>query len=89
MRGARRAGTVGMPLPGVEMRITDRETGAEVPSGEIGMLQIRGPNVFIGYWRMPEKTREELLDDGFLLPAISPWSTNKAMCISSVATKTW
>lgn len=65
--GARRAGTVGMPLPGVEMRITNRETGEEVPSGEIGMLQIRGPNVFIGYWRMPEKTREELLDDGFFI----------------------
>lgn len=65
--GARRAGTVGMPLPGVEMRITNRETGDEVPLGEIGMLQIRGPNVFIGYWRMPEKTREELLDDGFFV----------------------
>lgn len=65
--GARRAGTVGMPLPGVEMRITNRETGAEVPRGEIGMLQIRGPNVFIGYWQMPEKTREELLDDGFFI----------------------
>ena len=65
--GARRAGTVGMPLPGVEMRITNRETGDEVPLGEIGMLQIRGPNVFIGYWRMPEKTREELLDDGFFI----------------------
>lgn len=66
-KGARRAGTVGMPLPGVEMRITNRETGDEVPLGEIGMLQIRGPNVFIGYWRMPEKTREELLDDGFFI----------------------
>ena len=65
--GARRAGTVGMPLPGVDMRITNRETGNEVPLGEIGMLQIRGPNVFIGYWRMPEKTREELLDDGFFI----------------------
>ncbi|MBD3898299.1 malonyl-CoA synthase [Halomonas sp. ML-15] len=65
--GERRAGTVGMPLPGVEYRITDRETGDEVPQGEIGMLQIRGPNVFIGYWRMPEKTREELLEDGFFI----------------------
>lgn len=66
-QGVRRPGTVGMPLPGVEMRITDRETGEEVPKREIGMLQIRGPNVFIGYWRMPEKTREELLDDGFFI----------------------
>ncbi|MCE8025285.1 malonate--CoA ligase [Billgrantia aerodenitrificans] len=65
--GERRAGTVGMPLPGVEYRITDRETHAPVPQGEIGMLEIRGPNVFIGYWRMPEKTREELLEDGFFI----------------------
>jgi malonyl-CoA/methylmalonyl-CoA synthetase len=65
--GERRAGTVGMPLPGVEVRITDRETGEEAPQGEIGMLQVRGPNVFIGYWRMPEKTREELLEDGFFI----------------------
>ncbi|MGM0913346.1 MAG: malonate--CoA ligase [Pseudomonadota bacterium] len=65
--GARRAGTVGQPLPGVEIRITNRESGDVVPAGEIGMLQVRGPNVFIGYWRMPEKTREELLDDGFFI----------------------
>ncbi|WP_372614779.1 malonyl-CoA synthase [Halomonas sp.] len=65
--GERRAGTVGFPLPGVVVRITDRETGEEVPPGEIGMLQVRGPNVFIGYWRMPEKTREELLEDGFFI----------------------
>lgn len=65
--GKRRAGTVGKPLPGVEYRITDRETHAPLPQGEIGMLEIRGPNVFIGYWRMPEKTREELLEDGFFV----------------------
>ncbi len=65
--GTRRAGTVGRPLPGVEIRIIDRETGREVADGEIGILQVRGPNVFIGYWRMPEKTREELLDDGFFI----------------------
>ncbi|WP_108445559.1 malonate--CoA ligase [Halomonas denitrificans] len=65
--GARRAGTVGMPLSGVEYRITDRESGEPVPEGEIGILQIRGPNVFVGYWRMPEKTREELLEDGFFI----------------------
>ncbi|MCP1364398.1 AMP-binding protein, partial [Halomonas sp. BBD48] len=65
--GERIAGTVGMPLPGVEVRITDRETHEPVAQGEIGMLEVRGPNVFIGYWRMPEKTREELLDDGFFI----------------------
>ncbi|RTR06929.1 malonate--CoA ligase [Halomonas nitroreducens] len=65
--GRRIAGTVGRPLPGVEIRITDLETGEPVADGEIGMLQVRGPNVFIGYWRMPEKTREELLEDGFFI----------------------
>ncbi|MAX33556.1 MAG: malonyl-CoA synthase [Halomonadaceae bacterium] len=65
--GDRIAGTVGMPLPGVEIRITDRESHTALPQGEIGMLEVRGPNVFVGYWRMPEKTKEELLDDGFFV----------------------
>ncbi|MCA0975490.1 malonyl-CoA synthase [Halomonas denitrificans] len=67
--GQRIAGTVGMPLPGVEVRITDREGKHHdaLPQGEIGMLEVRGPNVFQGYWRMPEKTAEELLDDGFFI----------------------
>ncbi|ALM51561.1 malonate--CoA ligase [Halomonas huangheensis] len=67
--GDRIAGTVGMPLPGVEVRITSRDSDDHTPlaQGEIGMLEVRGPNVFKGYWRMPEKTREELLDDGFFI----------------------
>ena len=65
--GDRIAGTVGMPLPGVEVRITDAETHEPVAKGDIGMLEVRGPNVFSGYWRMPEKTRAELLDDGFFV----------------------
>jgi len=65
--GERRAGTVGFPLPGVELRVTDRETGGELPRGEVGQIEVRGPNVFPGYWRMPEKTREELRDDGFFI----------------------
>ena len=56
--GERRAGTVGFPLPGVEIRITG-ESGAPVPPGEVGMIEIAGPNVFAGYWNMPEKTAEE------------------------------
>ncbi len=67
--GDRIAGTVGIPLPGVEIRITNPETGDHQPlsQGEVGMLEVRGPNVFKGYWRMPEKTRAELLDDGFFV----------------------
>ena len=65
--GERRAGTVGFPLPGVEVKVCDAETGAELPTGEIGVLWVRGPNVFKGYWQMPEKTREELREDGFFI----------------------
>lgn len=65
--GERRAGTVGFPLPGVEVKICHSETGEEVPLGEIGVLWVRGPNVFKGYWRMPDKTREELRDDGYFI----------------------
>ncbi len=65
--GARRAGTVGLPLPGVELRIADPETGNELEQGEIGSIEVRGPNVFEGYWRLPEKTRTEFRDDGFFI----------------------
>ncbi|WP_126975209.1 malonate--CoA ligase [Frigidibacter oleivorans] len=65
--GDRRAGTVGLPLPGVEVKITDPVTGASLPQGEPGMIEVRGPNVFAGYWQMPEKTREELRADGFFI----------------------
>ncbi|TYB90166.1 malonyl-CoA synthase [Oceaniovalibus sp. ACAM 378] len=65
--GERRAGTVGFALPGVEVKVCDSQTGAELPQGEIGVLEVRGPNVFKGYWRMPEKTAEELRADGFFI----------------------
>ena len=65
--GDRRAGTVGFPLPGVELKVTDPETGAPVANGEIGQIEVRGPNVFKGYWKMPEKTAEELRADGFFI----------------------
>ena len=64
--GDRRAGTVGYPLPGVEIRIMgeqDQPLGAD----EIGSIEVRGPNVFQGYWQMPEKTKEELRDNGFFI----------------------
>jgi malonyl-CoA/methylmalonyl-CoA synthetase len=65
--GERRAGTVGFPLPGVELRITDAETGEEVPDGDVGQIEVRGPNVFKGYWQMPEKTAAELRENGFFI----------------------
>ena len=62
--GERRAGTVGLPLPDVSVRIVNDE-GDQVSTGEVGNLQVQGPNVFAGYWRMPEKTAEDFTDDGF------------------------
>lgn len=65
--GERRAGTVGMPLPGVELKVTDRASGQPVVDGEVGLIEVRGPNVFQGYWKMPEKTAAELRADGFFI----------------------
>jgi malonyl-CoA/methylmalonyl-CoA synthetase len=62
--GERRGGTVGFPLPGVQLRVVD-SADQLLPTGEIGGIQVRGPNVFQGYWRMPEKTAEEFTADGF------------------------
>ena len=63
--GDRRPGTVGQPLPGVELRICDGTV--EVPQGQIGVIELRGPNVFAGYWQMPEKTAAEMRPDGFFI----------------------
>ena len=60
----RRGGTVGFPLPGVSVRVRG-DDGADLPAGEIGAIQVAGPNVFGGYWQMPEKTTEEFTADGF------------------------
>ena len=65
--GARVPGAVGPALPGVSVRISDPETGAEMQRDEIGMIEVKGPNVFKGYWRMPEKTKAEFRDDGFFI----------------------
>jgi malonyl-CoA/methylmalonyl-CoA synthetase len=62
--GERRGGTVGFPLPGVSLRVQD-DQGQPVAVGEIGGIQVQGPNVFKGYWRMPEKTAEEFTVDGY------------------------
>jgi len=65
--GERRAGTVGFPLPGVEVRVIDPDSGAKLADGRVGMIEVRGPNVFKGYWDRPEKTAEELRPDGFFI----------------------
>lgn len=65
--GERVPGAVGFPLPGVSVRVTDPETGKEIARDTIGMIEVKGPNVFKGYWRMPEKTRSEFRDDGFFI----------------------
>lgn len=65
--GERRAGTVGFPLPGVSLRIADPDSGAALAQGEVGMIEVKGPNVFSGYWRMPEKTKAEFRADGFFI----------------------
>ncbi|RLP28416.1 malonyl-CoA synthase [Mesorhizobium sp. YM1C-6-2] len=67
LEGERIAGSVGFPLPGVELRIADPATGKPLPQGEIGVIEVRGPNVFKGYWRNPEKTAMEFRDDGFFI----------------------
>lgn len=64
--GDRVPGTVGFALPDVDVRICDPD-GTPVAPGEIGVLEYKGPNTFIGYWRMPEKTKEEIRDNGFFI----------------------
>jgi malonyl-CoA/methylmalonyl-CoA synthetase len=65
--GERVAGTVGFPLPGVSLRIVDEATGAEVPEGQIGVIEVKGPNVCAGYWRNSLKTAESFRPDGFFV----------------------
>ncbi|MCF8167134.1 MAG: malonyl-CoA synthase [Rhodoferax sp.] len=62
--GVRKGGTVGRPLPGVQLRIFD-DGDKLLPAGEVGGIQVKGPNVFQGYWNMPDKTSEEFTTDGF------------------------
>jgi malonyl-CoA/methylmalonyl-CoA synthetase len=65
--GERVPGAVGPALPGISVRITDPESGTPLPREAIGMIEVKGPNVFKGYWRMPEKTKAEFRDDGFFI----------------------
>ena len=65
--GPRKPGTVGRALPGVELRVVDRHTGVEAPPGVSGAIEVRGDNVFAGYWGMPERTASEFRNDGFFV----------------------
>ncbi|GAA0702595.1 malonyl-CoA synthase [Marinobacterium maritimum] len=66
LRGARLPGTVGFPLPGTDVRVMS-ESGELLSAGEVGSLQVKGPNVFQGYWRMPEKTAADFTEDGYFI----------------------
>ena len=80
--GERRGGTVGFPLPGTEVRIVDAG-GTAVPIGTIGAIQVRGANVFVGYWQMPEKTQEEFSADGFFKTGdMGSWDADGYVAIS-------
>jgi malonyl-CoA/methylmalonyl-CoA synthetase len=65
--GERRPGTVGFALPGVSVRIANPDGGAPVQAGDVGVIEVKGPNVFAGYWRMPEKTAQEFRADGYFI----------------------
>lgn len=65
--GERIAGTVGPPLPGISVRVADPETGKLLGQEEVGVIEVRGPNVFKGYWRNPEKTAAEFREEGFFI----------------------
>ncbi len=65
--GDRVAGTVGFPLPGVSLRVSSPDNGGPLAKGEVGVIEVKGPNVFKGYWRMPEKTAAEFRADGFFI----------------------
>ena len=80
--GERRGGTVGLPLPGTELRIVGAD-GTAVKAGVVGHIQVRGKNVFVGYWGMPEKTREEFTADGFFKTGdMGTWDADGYVVIS-------
>jgi len=66
-KGIRKAGTVGIPLENIKVRITSQETMEEVSEGQVGSLEIKGPNLFTGYWQNPEKTASEFQNDGYFI----------------------
>ena len=87
--GERVPGAVGHALPGVSVRVTDPETGKTLGPEHIGMIEVKGPNVFKGYWRMPEKTKAEFRDDGFFITGDLGKIDAPAMSTFSAAARTW
>jgi malonyl-CoA/methylmalonyl-CoA synthetase len=65
LHGERRLGSVGLPLSGVDVRVVNPETNELLPDGEVGEVQLRGPNVFKGYWKQPQKTMQAFTPDGW------------------------
>lgn len=65
--GERRAGTVGQAIPDVDLRVADPDTGMEVPDGQVGVIEVKGPSIFKGYWNMPEETTEAFRPDGYFV----------------------
>ncbi len=65
--GIRKAGTIGIPLENIKVRIVSEETNEEVVEGQVGSLEIKGPNLFTGYWQNPEKTASDFRDDGYFI----------------------
>jgi len=66
LSGERRVGTVGFPLPGIELRIAD-DQGKALPDGEVGVIEVKGPNLLKGYWNNPEKTKAAFRPDGYFI----------------------
>ena len=83
--GERRAGSVGRPLPGVALRIAEAETGRILPQGETGVVEVKGPNIFLGYWRNPEKTDAEFRADRYFITGDMGFVDPTATCSSSAA----
>ena len=81
--GDARAGTVGLPLPGVERAHRRSRDGRALPQGEIGMIEVKGPNVFSGYWRMPEKTAAEFRADGYFITGDLGRDRRQGLCLTS------
>lgn len=85
--GDRKPGAVGFPLPGVTVRIADPQSGKGLDQGEIGVIELKGPNVFKGYWRMLEKTRQVFSDDGYFITGDLGYIDEEGISLFRAATR--